>query len=100
MAELVDENVRRFVAICRYSAVEAKDPPSAIRARIRHDLDELIGRELRHLAQSAVVERQDVALRAERVIACSQGRSDVDSGRRAGDAGLGCSRTQSPDIEL
>ena len=100
VAELVHEDVGRPEAVGRDGAVEAEDPAAAVGARVRQDLDELVRREGRHVAERPVVESQDVALRAEGVVGRADAGAAVDAGRGPRDPRLLGGRTERPDVEV
>src|SRR5262245_7419641 len=100
MAELVDEHVRRPQAVGRHRPVLAEDAPAAVGPRVGQDLDEVVRREGGHVAKGAVVEGQNVALAAERVVGRADARAAVNADGGARDARFLGGRTDRPDIEV
>src|SRR5882724_5359549 len=100
MPELVNEDIRRLLAVGRHRAIQTEDPPAAVCARVGDDLDELVGRKLRNVAKRAILKRQNVSLGAECVVACAQRRRSMNSSRGPRDPGLFSSRTQRPHVEI
>src|SRR5689334_5701554 len=98
MTELMHKDIIGERVIDRYRAVQIEDAATAVRAAIRENLDEFVGRELRSLAQPLIIESENVPLRAERVV--GRQRVTINSRRRPRNARLICRRTQPPDIEI
>jgi hypothetical protein len=68
VAELVHEHVRREGVVGGHRRVEVEDPPAPVLAVVDHDLDDVVGRSGRDLADPLVVEGEHVALGAECVV--------------------------------
>src|SRR5215208_3916086 len=100
VSELVDEDVRRLVAVRRDRAVEPEDAAAAVGARVRQNLDEFVRRKRRGFTQLPVLEREDVTLRAEGVVRRAERRAAVDARRRPRNAGFDGWWHESPHIEL
>ena len=100
MAELVHEHVRRELVVRRHRRVEVVDPAAAVLAVVDHDLDEVVGRGGRHLAQPRVVEGEDVALGAERVVGGAQRAAPEDAVGGARDAAFVGRDVDRPHVEV
>ena len=94
MAELVDEHVRRERAVDRRGRLIVEDAAAAVGPFVDQDLDELVGRGRRGVAQRPVVEREHVALGIEDVVFRRQRRAAEHAGIRAVDAALGRRQVQ------
>ncbi len=69
VTELVDEDVRRLLAIGSDGAVQPEDSPATISPRIRDDLDEFVWRKRSDVAERAILKRKNVTLGTESVVA-------------------------------
>ena len=79
VAELVDEDVGRERVVGGDRGEEIEDAAAPVLAVVDHDLDELVRRGRRRLAQPLVVEGEHVALRPEGVV---RGAQAASAGRR------------------
>src|SRR6185436_19172921 len=100
MSELVDEDVRRPEAVRRHGAVLAENSAASIGSGVRQDLDELVGSEGGHVAERPVVEGQDVALAAERVVRGADPRAAMDAHGGPRNSRLLGRRADGPDVEI
>ena len=82
MTELVHEDVRRPRAVGRHGAVQAEDPAAAVRRAVHENLHRVVRRVRRDVAERAVLEGEDVALRIEGVVRRTNRRSAEDPLRR------------------
>src|SRR6185369_15028016 len=99
MPKLVYEYVVRESIIGSDSTVKIEDAAATVRTTINNHFDKLVRRELRGSSQRAIVERQHISFRSERVVRGADRRVAIDSGRGSRDPRLGCRRTQAPHVE-
>src|SRR5262249_60893503 len=77
MTEFVNENIRRLLAVCGNRAVQAEDSAASVCPGIRDDLDELVRRKGRNVPERSILKSQDIPLRTESVVTCTQRRPAV-----------------------
>src|SRR4029450_5025924 len=77
-----------------------EDASAAVGVAVDQDLHELVGGERGHVPEGAVVEGEDVALAAERVVGRADAAAAWDSGGGTGDARLARLGAEAPDVEI
>src|SRR5262245_63834145 len=100
MTEFVNENIRRLLTVCGDRTVQPKDSTASVCSGIRNDLDEVVRRKGRNIPEHSILKSQDIPLRTEAIVTCSQRRPTVHARRRPRNSGLRRSRTESPHIEI
>src|SRR5687767_3885716 len=100
MAELVDEHVLRKAGIygCRCLVVE--DATASVLLLVGEDLDELVRRGCRRVAECPIVERQQVALGIEDVVLGGDWRAAERADVRTVDARLRRWQFQPANVEV
>ena len=100
MAELVHEDVGRELVVRGHRRVEVVDASPAVLAVVDHDLDEVVGRRGRDLAQPRVVEGEHVALGSEGVVGGAHRAAPLDAVGQARDAAFVGGDVDRPDVEV
>ena len=80
MSKLVYEDVIRERIVGSDGAVEIEDPAATVSAIVNEHFDELVRRKLCGPAQRAVIERQHISFRSERIVSRAERRVAIDAG--------------------
>ena len=100
MAELVDEHVLGEPRVGGRGRLEVEDSAAAVLRLVDQDLEKLVGRRGRRVAQRAVVVGEQIAFGIEDVVLRRQRRpTDLESSRPA-DAGAGRRQIEPPHVEV
>src|SRR5262249_25604581 len=99
MPKFVNKDVIRKCVVRSDSAVEIEDAAATVSTAGNDHFDERVRCKLRLPPQRAIVERQHVSFRSERVVSRAQRRIAIDAGRRSRDPRLRRRWTKRPHVE-
>src|SRR5258708_12837519 len=98
MSEFVDADVSSPSVVDCNGRVLIENSSAAISLAVDQDLDELIGRKRRNVAQVAVLHRQHIAFAVERVIGSAERGTTLDSAGGRCNPGVLRRSTYSPHV--